>query len=119
MQATTQTEPAIIQIDVAREDRGPFLSGTFNQPPGLVRVRRKTNIQWQLKKADERDSFIVSFANGSPFVGVSAIGDRTPPLPALNTGSFHYQVFVVDGVSALVYAIQSCPEVQVDGSDDD
>jgi hypothetical protein len=114
MQATTKAEPAIIPIDVTREDRGLLLSGTFNQPPALVRVRRETYVQWQLKMADERDSFVVSFAHGSPFVGVSAISNRTVPLPALNKGSFHYQVFVTDGASGVVYAIHDCPEMQVD-----
>jgi hypothetical protein len=116
MQATTQTEPAIIGIDVLRieRDEDPFLRGTFNQPPALVRVRRETNVQWQLNKADPRDSFIVSFDHGSPFAGVSAVSDRTPPLPAVNKGSFHYQVFVVDGISGRVYAIHHCPEIEVD-----
>jgi hypothetical protein len=114
MQAAERSEPAIIQIDVLREDREPFLSGTFNQPPALVRVRHETEVQWQLRKADESDRFIVSFANGSPFAEVSAISDRTGPLPARHKGSFHYQVFVVDGISGVVYAIQHCPRLQVD-----
>ena len=114
MQPTEQSESAIIQIDVVRGNQGPLLGGTFNQPPPLVRVRQETNVQWQLKKVDPRDSFIVSFANGSPFVGVSSVSDRSVPLPALIKGTFHYQVFVVDGASGVVYAVHHCPELQVD-----
>jgi hypothetical protein len=114
MQAAEQSQAAIIQIDVLREDKGPFLSGTFNQPPALVRVRRNTNVQWQLNNAGARDNFIVSFANGSPFEGIKAISDRTGPLPAVNKGSFHYQVFVVDGISGMVYVVHHCPEMQVE-----
>jgi hypothetical protein len=114
MQPEQCPEAATIQIDVARQSRGLFLVGTFNQPPALVRVKEKTNVQWQLNKTDPDDTFIVSFADGSPFEGISAISDRTGPLPAVNKGSFHYQVFVVDGATGVVYAVQSCPEVQVD-----
>jgi hypothetical protein len=118
MLPTLRPEVATIPIDVLREDRGPLLSGTFSQPPPLVRVRRETNIQWELNKADERDSFIVSFSNGSPFKGVTAVTDRTGPLPAVNEGSFHYQVFVVNGISGEVYVVHHCPEMRVDGGDD-
>jgi hypothetical protein len=114
MQAAQRSEPAIIGIDVLKEDRDQLLSGTFNQPPALVRVRRNTNVQWQLNNAGARDSFIVSFANGSPFEGVTAISDRTGPLPAVKKGSFHYQVFVLEGISGKVYAVQHCPQMQVD-----
>jgi hypothetical protein len=114
MQVTTETEPAIIEIDVIREDQDSLLGGTFKQPYPLVRVRQKTNVLWRLIKADENDRFIVSFSNGSPFEGVSAVSDRTGPLPAVNIGSFHYQVFVVAGSSREVYAVHRCPQMEVE-----
>jgi hypothetical protein len=112
MQPTQETEAATIPIDVLREDQGALLSGTFLQPYPLVRVKKGTEIQWQLNKADEGETFIVSFANGSPFKGCTAITDRTGPLQAVNTGCFHYQVFVV--ASGKVCAIHRCPEIHVD-----
>jgi hypothetical protein len=114
MQPEECPDAATIQIDVARQSEGLFLPGTFNRPPALVRVKKKTNVQWELNKADPDDSFIVSFANGSPFEGISAISDRTGPLAAVNEGLFHYQVFVVDGATGVVHAIQDCPVIQVD-----
>jgi hypothetical protein len=118
MQPAERSEPAIIQIDVLRGDEESLLSGTFRQPYPLVKVKQKTNVLWRLIKADEDDRFIVSFSNGSPFEGVSAIGDQTPPLPAVNIGSFHYQVFVVAGISGEVYAVHHCPEMRVESGDD-
>jgi hypothetical protein len=114
MQPSERSEPAILQIDVLREDQGPLQSGTFKQPYPFVRVRRGTNVQWQLTKTDDRDTFIVSFSNGSPFEGITAISDRTGPLPAVHIGSFHYQVFVAEATSGRVYAVHHCPQMHVD-----
>jgi hypothetical protein len=114
MQPAERSEPAIIQIEVVREDQGRLLSGTFKQPYPLVRVKQFTEVQWQLNKADERDTFIVSFAHGSPFEGITAVSDRTGPLKAVHRGSFHYQVFVLEAISGRVYAVHRCPEMHVD-----
>jgi hypothetical protein len=112
---TSEEETAVIQIDVKRE--GPkhvLLSGTFHQPPPLVRVKKNTRVKWELNKVNDNDSFIVSFPNGSPFGKISAVSDRTEALPVLREGNFHYQVFVGDGATGMVYAIHHCPELDVD-----
>jgi hypothetical protein len=119
MQPEQRAEAAIIPIDVARQSQGLFLTGTFSQPPALVRVRQNTNVQWQLSKVDPNDTFIVSFPHGSPFEDLSAISDRTAALAAVNKGDFHYQVFVTAGATGDVFAVHNCPEIQVVGGDDD
>jgi hypothetical protein len=121
MQPTQETETAIIPIDVVKEDQGPLLSGTFKQPYPLVRVKQNTEVAWRLNYADNdagadpgaRDSFIVSFVDRSPF-REKVLSDRTGPMTAVHMGSFHYQVFVRDGATGVVYAIQHCPVMQVD-----
>jgi hypothetical protein len=110
-----EVEAVIIPIDVIREGAlSPFLSGTFSQPPALVRVRKDTRVKWQLNEAQPGDAFIVSFPHGSPFADATAASDRTEAMPAVNVGNFHYQVFVSDGATGVVYAIRNCPELEVD-----
>ncbi|HLH44845.1 MAG TPA: hypothetical protein VKV74_17790 [Bryobacteraceae bacterium] len=121
MATAREPEPrtAIIQIDVQREDpASPLLSGTFHQPPSLVRINRYTKVKWQLHKVHANDSFVVSFPNGSPFPKVRAVSERTEALSAEEEGSFHYQVFVTDGSSGMVYAIHNCPQLEVNRTDD-
>ncbi|HEY7333839.1 MAG TPA: hypothetical protein VH639_03070 [Bryobacteraceae bacterium] len=114
---TSEQETAIIQIDVMREGpKSALLSGTFHQPPPLVRVKKNTLVKWQLNRIHPNDTFVVSFPNGSPFLKVTAVSDRTEPLQAVREGSFHYQVFVADGGTGVVYAIHNCPEFEVDGN---
>jgi hypothetical protein len=121
-----RTATTIIGIDVTRTDSEAQLKGTFTQPPPLVRVKQFTFVQWQLNKVHPNDTFVVSFSNASPFSGnqttgspfpkLSAFSDRSAPQLAVNEGNFHYQVFVTDGNTGVVYSINNCPEMDVDGN---
>ncbi len=110
--------PLIIHIDVARADNGNAeKKGTFKEPWPLVKVANPTYIQWRIKNGKQKDSFIVSFPNGSPFPGVTAINQATAPLEACIEGEYHYQVFVTDGDSGEIFPIHNCPELNVDPSE--
>ena len=121
---TEQT--AVLPIDVTRTINGAFLAGTFTQPPPLVRVKLGTNIEFQLRKAHSDDTFVVNFQDGSPFSinkfasgapkSIRALSERTGALRAVIEGSFHYEIFVTDGETGVVYPIHDCPQIVVDGS---
>lgn len=110
----------VIHIDVARDnnpDQGQEKRGTFKEPWPLIRIRPNTNVEWQVKNGKARDSFLVTFTNGTPFPNVTAINGSTGPLAATVEGSFHYQVYLTDGDSSEVFPIHRCPELQVAGGD--
>ena len=121
-----RAETTSIAIEVTRNSNGAQLSGTFTQPPPLVRVKRYSYVQWQLNKTHPNDTFVVSFRDGSPFSGnqttgspfpkLNAFGDRSGAQLAVNEGNFHYQVFVTDGETGNVFSIDNCPELDVDGN---
>ena len=118
-------QTAVLTIDVTRTDNGAFLAGTFTQPPPLVRVRLGTNVEWQLRKADDDDTFVVSFREGSPFSSgnfdsgrpkiIAALSEKTGALRAVIEGSFHYEIYVTDGDTGIVYRVHNCPEIVIDG----
>ncbi|MBV8845270.1 MAG: hypothetical protein JO307_20885 [Bryobacterales bacterium] len=128
--ATTQgRNPGVatttIAIEVSRGDNGAVLRGTFKQPPPLVRVQQFSYVQWDLVRVNANDTFVVSFPDASPFSGasfaavspfpkLSALSERSGPQLAAVKGNFHYQVFVTDGATGVVYAINNCPELDVD-----
>lgn len=131
MQPTTEydrpkTASTIIPIEVSRANTGALLSGTFTQPPPLFRVQQFSYVEWQLNKVNSNDTFIVSFPDvspfsgnqttGSPFPKLNAFSERSGPQQAVNEGSFHYQVFVTDGETGVVYSISNCPQIDVDGN---
>ena len=117
-----------IDIEVTRKDDDELLKGSFKQPFPLVRIAPGTQVSWQVVNGSEHDSFILSFRDGSPFPGVTAISGgcqkrdyddddepKSAPLLAKTEGDFHYEVFVTDGQTGEVFSIQNCPHIRVDG----
>lgn len=112
--STQGIAPMTIHIDVTRaHNPNAERKGTFKEPWPLVKLVTNTDVEWQVKNGKLRDTFVVSFPNGSPFPGVTAINQATGALTASNEGNYHYQVFLTDGDTGELYSIHNCPEIEI------
>ena len=104
-----------IHIEVARANNpNNEREGTFKQPWPLVIVQAGTPVRWRMQGGRPGDTFVVSFSDGSPFENVTAVNEHSDELPAINRGTYHYQVYLTDGDTHRVYPIHRCPAMGVD-----
>jgi hypothetical protein len=109
-----------IFIEVLRKDQGEvegcavLREGTFKQPFPLARIAPGTPVQWKVKRGRPGDTFKVRFFNGSPFQDSRDITEKSKPRIVKAAGAFKYQVYLTDGKTKKIYAVDRCPILDSD-----